>query len=189
MPTFLSDPSFTLYVALTLGAFVTGGLLVRKQDRGSMVRAGIAVLLLLMLFLCDRLSESPREEAVRRIQTMATAANARNWDEVFVHISDKFQYDRFDKKTFRDMVDQRAHQHTATVHFKDFDRNNFEELPDGQLRQGFVAQLSTPTVDRVPLYVQATFGRDADGQYRMRGFTIYDFVNRSPSGVQKFPGQ
>ncbi len=189
MPTFLSDPSFTLYVVLILGVFVTGGLLVRKQDRGSLIRAGIAALLLLLLFLCDRLYESPREEAVRRVQTMATAANARNWDEVFAHVSDKFQYDKYDKKNFRDFVSQRTVQQTATVNFKDFDRNNFEELPDGQIRLGFVAHLSTPTVDRIPLYVQATFIKDADGQYRMRGFTMYDFVNRGSGGVQKFPGQ
>ena len=189
MLTFLSDPSFTLYVILILGVFVTGGLLVRKQDRGSLIRAIIAFVLLLLLFLCDRLYESPREEVVRRVQTMATAANVRNWDEVFVQISDKFQYDKYDKKSFRDFVSQSANQHTATVNFKDFDRDNFEELPDGQINIGFVAQVTTPSVNLIPLYVKATFVKDADGQYRLRGFTVYSAVNRSSSGVQKIPGQ
>ena len=189
MPTFLSDPSFTLYVALILGVFVTGGLLVRKQDRGSLIRASVAALLLLLLFLCDRFYESPREEAVRRVQTMGQAVNDRNWDGLFAQISDKFQYDKYDKKSFRDLVVLRAQQHTATVAFKNFDRNNFVELPDGQLQIGFDALIFTPSaVERIPLYIEATFKKEADGQYRLQGFTVYDFINRSSGGIQKLPG-
>ena len=189
MPTFLSDPSFTLYVVLILGVFVTGGLLVRKQDRGSLIRASVAALLLLLLFLCDRFYESPREEAVRRVQTMGQAINDRNWDGLFLHVSDKFQYDKYDKKNFRELVALRAQQHTATVAFKNFDRNNFVELPDGQLRVGFDALIFTSSAaERIPLYIEATFKKDADDQYRMQGFTVYEFINRSPSGIQKLPG-
>ena len=78
--------------------------------------------------------------------------------------------------------------HSATVNFKGFDRDNFEELPGGRVRVGFVAQVTTPGHEILPLYVAAEFARDADGAYRLAGFKAYDYITREKGGEQRVPG-
>ena len=188
MPTFLSDPTLGVYLALLLVAIVAVGVWSRKRTRPTAVVAAVAVGLLLALFGIDRAFESPREEAVRRVEAMATAANARDWRAVGTHIAEKFEYAGRDKAKFLADIAPAALRFDATANFKDFDRDNFEELPGGRVRVGFVGQFATPGNQTLVLYVEAVFVKEADGAYRMLTFTVYDYINRSPSGVQRLPG-
>ena len=188
MPTFLSDPTLGVYLALLLVTLVGVGVWSRKRTRPTAVFAAIAVGLLLALFGLDRAFESPREESVRRVREMAAAANSRNWTAVGTHLAEKFEYGGRTKAKFLADVAPAALQHDATAHFKDFDRDNFEELPDGRVRVGFVSQFATPANPTLVVYVEAVFVKEADGAYRLLTFTVYDFINRSPSGVQRLPG-
>ncbi len=188
MPTFLSDPTLGVYLALLLVAIVGVGVWFRKRTRVTAVFAAVTVGLLLALFGIDRAFESPREEAVRRVGVMATAANARNWPAVGTHIAEKFEYAGRGKAKFLADIGPAALSFDATANFKDFDRDNFAELPDGRVRIGFVGQFSTPAHGMLALYVEAVFVKEADGAYRLLTFTVYDYINRSPSGVQRLPG-
>jgi len=188
MPTFLSDPTLTLYVLLVLFAAFFGWLWSRKRDRRTRILATVAVALTVMLFACDFLIESPREQAVRKIRAMEASANSRDWVNTFKHVSEKFRYDSKTKAAFRSAVAPLAAQHNATVHFKDFDRDNVTYLPNDQIRLGFVVRFSATGVELVPFYMEATFAQEADREYRMIGFTMYDYVKRREGGEQKLPG-
>jgi hypothetical protein len=188
MPTFLSDPTLGFYLILSMVVPITGMIWYRLRTKKTLALFGIAALLLLVLFACDRFTESPREEAVRKVRAMATTANARQWNDTFSHFSDKFQYNGMNKAKFQAFVTPLATQHNATVNFKDFDRDNHEERAPDRLVIGFVAQLTAPGADLVPFYIEAEFAKDPDGQFRMTGFKVYDYITRKKGGEQKMPG-
>ena len=119
---------------------------------------------------------------------MATAANARDWAAVGTHVAEKFEYAGRNKAKFLADIGPAALSFDATANFKDFDRDNFVELPDGRVRVGFVGQFSTPAHGMLALYVEGVFVKQADGAYRLLTFTVYDYINRGPSGVQTLPG-
>jgi len=54
------------------------------------------------LFIIDRMVESPREQIVKNLQEMESASQNKKLDDVFKHVSDKFQYRTWDKKALRD---------------------------------------------------------------------------------------
>src|SRR5215471_18766209 len=89
MPEFLADPPQALYLVLGGLLVITGAIAAQKQDRRAAIPFGIAALLMLLLFLIDRFSESPREEAVRRTHMMAMAADVKNPDALVEHVADK----------------------------------------------------------------------------------------------------
>ena len=188
MPTFLSDPTLGLYLVLLVVALVSVGVWLRNRTRPAAIFAAVAVGLLLTLFGIDQAFESPREECVRRVRAMATAANARNWQVVGTHIAEKFEYAGRNKAKFLADIAPVARQFEATANFKDFDRDNFEELPDGRLRVGFVGQFATPGNSTLVLYVEAVFVKEADGAYRLQGFKVYDYITRTKGGEQTLPG-
>ena len=192
MPTFLSDPTFGAYLVLTVFALLFfgagAGQWLRNRDRRALTLCASTLLLLLALFGIDRAFESPREECVRKVRAMATAANARNWPSVGTHIADKFEYTAMTKAKFLAFVTPLAVQHNATVNFVDFDRDYVEELPGDRMRIGFVSQLTTPGHDLVPMYVEAEFVKEADGAYRMQKFAVYDYITRKKGSEQKLPG-
>src|SRR5262249_6071061 len=89
MPDIIADPPQILYMVLGGLLVITGAIAAQKQDRRAAIPFGIAALLMLLLFLIDRFSESPREEAVRRVHLMAMAADAKNPDALVEHVADK----------------------------------------------------------------------------------------------------
>ncbi|HEV3386024.1 MAG TPA: hypothetical protein VG097_14490, partial [Gemmata sp.] len=92
MPTILSDPPFALYVLLLAGVIVGFGVWFNKRNRASLIVFGSFLTALLVLFLLDRLFESPREESKRRIEEMAKAIDAQNKEAFLSHFADSFQY-------------------------------------------------------------------------------------------------
>ena len=188
MPTFLSDPTLGVYLALLLVAIVGVGVWFRNRTRPTAVFAAVTVGLLLALFGIDRAFESPREESGRRVREMATAANARDWVTVGTHVAEKFEYAGRNKAKFLADIAPAALRFEATANFKDFDRDNFEALPDGRVRLGFVGQFSTPAHGMLALYVEAVFVKEADGAYRLQGFKVYDYITRTKGGEQALPG-
>ena len=182
MPTFLSDPTLGVYLALLLVAIVGVGVWLRNRTRRTAIFAAVAVGLMLTLFGIDRAFESPREEAVRRVGAMAAAANARNWQAVGTHMAEKFEYAGRTKAMFLAEIAPAALSRNATANFKSFDRDNFEELPDGRLRVGFVGQFSTPAHGMLIVYIEAVFVKEADGAYRLQNFKVYDHITRTKGG-------
>lgn len=189
MPTWLSDPTPLMYVLLTIVVLAAlWGWFRSSQTWKVNVLVVLILLGVVAVIVIDQLIESPREEAVRKLETMAEAANARRWDDVFEHVSDQFQYHSSDKAAFRGTVEPNAVRHEATVNFKSFDRENAVYLSDNEIRIGYIAQVSAPVFEVVPYYVVADFGRDTDGQFRLTGFKVYNIARREQGGEELVPG-
>ena len=89
MPTFLSDPPQTIYLLL-LAAVIVAGLvwLNRRERRALYVFLGVLGVAALVV-LVDRLLESPREEAVRRVHAMMDAADHRDPEAFASQLAEK----------------------------------------------------------------------------------------------------
>src|SRR5262249_2681189 len=102
MPTLLADPTRTMYIVFGAMVVILGAMALRRQKKVDVITFVISAVLLLALFLIDWAYESPREKVVRTLEEMKSASQARNYDDVFKHISNDFKYKSLDKKAFRE---------------------------------------------------------------------------------------
>jgi hypothetical protein len=187
MPTFLSDPSPAFYVILVLLAVLAVGIWYRFRDRGSLIRAGIAVGLLVALFACDRLFESPREEAVRAINEMSAAINARDTSRFLAHVSDQFAFKTW-KKADAPKVIELAKQHNVETAVWSFDREGFQQISDSELDVVFDAKAQQRDGGApFPRHIKARFVKDADGRWRLKTFTPYNIAQKTQGPEEPIP--
>ena len=106
MPTALSDPTTALYTILAAITLMLGVIALRRQKRSDVINFAIPAVALAALFIIDRMVESPREQIVKNLQEMEAASQNKKLDELFSHVSDKFQYKTLDKKGLRDKANQ-----------------------------------------------------------------------------------
>jgi hypothetical protein len=185
MPTFLSDPPQAVYLILA-GFLVAVGLvwLNRRGRKSLAVFVGVLVLVLLVVLL-DRIFESPREEAVRRVQAMAKAADAKDTEAFVAHVADTVVYrgangeftisrDRLRQLPFWSLLRQ-FNVHVATW---DFSRADVTEVHANTIEIGFMAKGESDGKP-FPMYFRAKFVRQSDGQMKMASFDSFDPLKRT----------
>jgi hypothetical protein len=189
VPTYLSDPPALAYLVLFGAVVVFGAIAARRQDRKSAAPFAAALLVLIGLYAIDRAVESPREESVRRVQEMARAAQERNAEGFVSHIAENFEYDgasgprtisrdQLRRSPFWDVL----RQFDVQVAVWDFARDDVRELGDNRIEIGFMAKgeaRETP----YPMYLRATFQKQADGQMKLVKFASFDPVKRQNERV------
>jgi hypothetical protein len=191
MPTFLSDPPQWVYIVLGGFLVITAVLAAQKQDRRAVIPFGIAFLLMLLVFLLDKVSESPREEAVRRTHLMAMAADAKNADAFVEHVADKVEIqgkvatrDELRKSPFWPQLKQ-FDVHVAVWNFS---RDDVTQIDDNTIEIGFLAKGEVKGGQQMPLYGRATFGRQPDGSFKLIAFKAFDPINRTNTfTIPNFP--
>jgi hypothetical protein len=198
MPTFLSDPPFTVYLLLALLVFVTGGIWSSNRNRKSLCAFVGALGLLAAVLLLDFLFESPREESVRRIQAMMKAANERDTEAFVSHVADTVQYrgesanpmtltrDQIRKAGFWNAL----RQFNVRVAAWDFSRSDVKELGDNRIEIGFLAKGEAVAEGKqFPVYFRATFSRQADGQMKLVELASFEPMKRqnAPMSIPQFP--
>ena len=192
----ISDPPQALYLALGVAFVVTGVIAAQYQSRRKLIPFVIVLLLLVGLFLVDRLFESPREESVRRAQAIAAAADARNPDAFVSHLADTIEYSAGDgtpHKLTRDQI--KSHGFWGTLrHFNvhvavwDFSRDDVKVIDDNTVEIGFMAKGEVPDGKQIPLFVRATFKRQSDGQFKLTAVRTFDALDHSkPFAIHGFP--
>jgi hypothetical protein len=190
MPTALSDPSPALYLILVVVTLVTGAVWFRNRTRSSLINFGLVFAVLVALFLIDWFVESPREQAVRRVQAMVDAANARSPEAFVAQVSPSFNYRGADRERLRTSdVWQIMARYNVRVAVWDFAREDFKPISDSEIEIGFLAK-GEADGKPVPKYVRTRFVRDPDGEYRLRSVAFYDPVQRtrgSEETIQHFP--
>jgi ketosteroid isomerase-like protein len=181
MPSFLSDPSTGLYLVLLAIVVITGAVAARHQDRPTLIRFAIALAILLALYGIDRAVESPREEAVRRVQAMAAAADAKNPDQFVEQMADTVEYRGGDKPVLLKKTEIRnspfwdtLRQQSVRVTVWDFSRDDVKTSGDDTIEIGFHAK-GEMREGMVPLYMRATFRKQPDGQWKLAAFGSYRF--------------
>ncbi len=178
MPVFLSDPSSTTYLVLAALVIVAAAVAARWQDRK---RVGIflgALSLLGVVYLLDRLYESPREEAVEASVAIVNAVTQRNTEAFLSHVSESFDAKGLKKADLRRAVEL-ARQFDVKVVAWNFDRNRvvYHDGPPPAVDVEYDAKAEGPG-GMAAKHVKATFVRDPDGKYRMRTFTTYNIVQK-----------
>jgi hypothetical protein len=195
MPTFLSDPPFSLYAILALAAIVCGFVWINKRSRSTLVIFGCFLLAVLLLFLIDRLFESPREEAVRRINAMANAIDSRNKEAFLSHIADSFLYENesgqvtITREALRNSpmwsyLNQYSVKHVAAWGFS---RDDVATIDDNTIEIGFLGKAETDS-NQIPMYFRARFTRQTDGQMKLTGLASFEAVRTNErKSIPNFP--
>src|SRR6185312_1811587 len=182
MPTFLSDPAPAFYLVLLAFVVITAAVAGRNQDRRSIIRFAIALAALLVVYGIDKAVESPREEAVRRIQAMADAADAKNPDRFVEHLADSVEFRNSAKPVV--LKKEAVHnlpfwsvlrQYNVTVRVWDFSRDDFRRIDDNNLEVGFSAKGETEG-KMIPIYMKGEFKKQPDGKWKLTAFASYDFA-------------
>jgi hypothetical protein len=176
MPTFLSDPSTALYVVLAVAVLVTGVLLAKRQRRTDLINFAIPAVALLALFVIDQVYESPRETVARTLKEMESASQGRKYDELFRHVSEKFQYKSLDKKGLREkanLAEQFFPDGMAIWNIKR-DSDHFRQEGD-TIEQEFDVQPKNHPEGRYQCV--AVFKKEADGEWRIVTFRLYPVVS------------
>lgn len=177
MPTVLSDPPPAVYFTLFLAALIVGGLWVRYRRRSLLLAASVVLALLLLLFAIDRTTESPREQAVRRVNEMAAALTERNWTRFAEHVSESFDAGGLKKADLKRGFDLGVQYSVRAVAW-DYALAEPVTYTDDTVAIRFDAKAETPSGQPLAKHVQATFGKDPDGQFRMRSFATFNIVQK-----------
>lgn len=192
----ISDPPQILYILLGGALVVTGAIAAQKQDRRAAIPFGIAALLLLLLFLIDRLVESPREEAVRRVHMMQLAADVKNPDALAEHVADKVMIaagdgegktvtrEELKASSFWSML-KAQNVHVAVWGFS---RDDVKEINDNTIEIGFMGKGEIPGGQQIPVYLRATFTKQSDGSRKLTVLRTYDPIDHTkPFPIPMFP--
>ena len=192
MPTFLSDPSPTLYLILGVITVVLGVLALRSKRKRETIAFVIFALLLVGPFVCDKLFDSPREHSIKTMKQIQDASAAKNWDVAFGQISDSFRYNgptgdaNIDKKKLRAMLHGVEPMIEKGLFFRDFHRDDFRMINETHLEMGFSAgAVGIPQSNR---FVVGIFVLDPDGEWRLQGFRIYESAQSRDGQEQGIPG-
>lgn len=193
---FLTDPPASLYYVFAAVLVVTGLIAVQKQDRRALAAFGAAFLLVAIFFLIDKLNESPREEAERRVHFMAVAATAHNPDAFCEHLADKVTlHTTGGEPVVKTREELRAGGFWGQLRFMganvrvwDFSRADVKEIDENEIEIGFMARGADGSGKMFPLYGRATFRRQQNGQFKLTVFKSFNAVNRQePQTIPNFP--
>ncbi len=184
MPDWLAESNPTLYFLLACVAIAFAAAWWRTRKRHQAIAAGVALALLAGAYLCHRLVESDREQMVRKIDEMSAAVRARQLDAAFRHVAESFRVASVDKKSFRAFADsmQQSRQVDEFVAWDYEPGPTSRESKSGELSFRFIVRGSfgkTP-----PTYFAKTqWVYDADGQWRLKAFELFNAINDSKSPV------
>jgi hypothetical protein len=194
MPTFLSDPPLSVYLLLVVAVLIAGAAWLNRRDRRSLgIFLGVIVLATLVSLL-DFLLESPREEAVRRATEMAKAAEAKNPEAFMAHMADTVEFrtgsqpitirrDAMKASSFWGMLKQ----YDPRIVVWDFSRTEVKEINADTIQIGFMAK-GVAQGKPYPIFMRATFTRQADGQMKLSACQTFNPVNHNePLVVPNFP--
>lgn len=177
MPDWLAEPESSLLLLIAVAAIGSGVVAWKTRHRAWIIIASISLILLALLFLCDRFFESDRERIAGSVQTMAAAVKPNNLDQVFTHISESFQYGPVNKAGFRKFCDDASRNHRVDSlvvwGFQVLRFNEQRNQADVSFQFKVKAGGRLGNVEEVFYLCKAVYVKDADGQWRMQSFKVY----------------
>jgi hypothetical protein len=153
----------------------------RTRRRAFAVAAGtaggfIGLVFLLVYLLPLVLGESDSHQIERKVRAMAAAVKAGNLDEAFRHISSQFRFRGLDRPAFRQKAAEATHRHDV------------EDIVVWEFEHGEISRRKKEAKVRFMVKVKgnwrgseaagyrcdADFVLDPDGQWRLKGFQIFN---------------
>jgi hypothetical protein len=193
MQSWLSDNFDVLVILLSLVALALPYFWWRTRKRYYALGAGGAVLLLglvcLLLYLLPLvLGESDSQQIERKVREMAAAVKARNLDRIFRHVSNTFRFVSLDRAAFRQKAEEVIRRRDVEeVTVWDFERGEIAREKRSATVSFMVKAKSNWQGSEFPYRCEADFVLDPDGQWRMRGFQIFNPIVESREPIQ-IPG-
>jgi hypothetical protein len=185
MPTVISDPPQTIYLVLLAAVIVSALVWLNRREKRSLYAFFGVLAVASFVVLLDRLFESQREEAVRRVQAMMTAADRRDPEAFASHLAESVKY-QGDERTQIDFTRDQLRRHAFwsllgqfNVHVAawDFSRDDVRWPDSNSVEIGFLAKGETES-KQIPYYFRATFTRQTDGQMKLTRLASFDPLNR-----------
>jgi hypothetical protein len=193
MQSWLTDNFDILVILLGILALALGYSWWRTKRRYYMFGAGAAVLLvgvvcLLVYLLPLVFGETDSQQIERKIREMAAGVKARNLDRIFRHVSDSFHFGSLDKTAFRQRAEQIIRRRDVEeVVVWDFERGEIAREKRAGTMSFTVKARSNLRGSELPYRCEADFVLDSDGQWRMRGFQIFNPIVESKEPIH-IPG-
>jgi hypothetical protein len=193
MQSWISDNFDVVIILLSLAALALAYFWWRTRQRYYALGAGAAVLLLglvcLLVFLLPLLfGESDSQQIERKVREMAAAVKARNLDRIFRHVSNTFRFGSLDRTAFRQKAEEVIRRRDVEeVIVWDFERGEIAREKRSATVSFMVKAESNWQGSEFPYRCEADFVLDSDGQWRMRGFQIFNPVVDSKEPIH-IPG-
>jgi len=196
MPTFLSDPPPSLYLALAVALLLAGAVWFNRRSKASRTVLLVMVGLLGLLLLLDFLTESPREEAVRAAQALVKAADTKDTVAFAAQVADTFRYQGENAAVTVTREQVRTanfwnilKEHDIHVAAWDFSRADAKELDANTVEIGFLGKGEAKSGALIPMYFRATFTRQLNGKMALSALASFDPLKRANErkSIPNFP--
>jgi hypothetical protein len=193
MLTLLADPPRAIYLVLAAALITSALIWLNRRGRRALISLSVLSAVTALFVLCDQLFESPREEAVRRVQAMMAAADHRDPDAFASHLAEKVDYqgEQLPVTFTRDELRRHAfwsllRQFDVHVAAWDFAREDAAEHDANSVVIGFLAK-GEAQGKPFPFFFRATFTRQSDGQFKLSKLESFDALQRA-NKRQSIPG-
>ena len=175
MPTVLSDPAPVYLVVYALAAMLALAVWYQRRDRKSRNAMIGIVSVVALLYFFNFWFESPREKAIGRVHGVIAAMNRFDSGLAVEHVSDRFDYRGAKKSDLRHAaLNQILRHHQTVISAWGFSRNDVHDYSDNTVTVGFGVNVTGTLGSRPGFYVRATAVKDADGEWRINGFKVYE---------------
>jgi len=188
MPYWLVEGDLTLYAILASVGLVCVAVWWRTRRRKYAVVAVAAAVAILTLSVLDRVIESDREQMIRKVQEIADGVRARDFQNIFKHVSEDFRRGAFDKAQFRHFAQEVSHSQNVT----EFQAWGF--VPGDVSRQKRRGNLEflfkirgNWSAGNEYFLAKTVWHLDSDGEWRLQTFDVFNPYSDTKS-PQQIPG-
>jgi ketosteroid isomerase-like protein len=184
MITWLVDNPALAYIVLATVAIVLMVACWRTQQAKYLVGAGVAFVLILGVWLLSTYVPTDSKRIQSAIEEMSAGVRSRDLDRIFAHVAGDFRHGGLDREAFRKAADQAIRGHDVTnVLAWDFEPGEISR-EKGTAQMTFLVKPEGAWGTPAQYYrCVAQFVRDPDGQWRMKGFELFDPLTRSRDPV------
>lgn len=175
MPHWLVQDPTTVYLILVIAAIALGfATWITRRGKYAVALAGV-VALVFLVWLLDRWVVTDQERIVSHLQVMADGVQRRDLDRIFTLISPSFRVGNHNKQSFREWCQRRVTEENITD-LRVWDFAPAEIDPDrGTAQIQFMVKGRGNWVRGGEFFrCRASFVRDADGEWRLSGFELFE---------------
>lgn len=174
----LVDESTLVYIVLFLATAGLGLMWRQTRRKPFLIGACAAAFLAAALFAVTFLVTTDSQKIERTLRSVAASVQARNTANIYDHLARDFRYRSTDRDSFRRKTEDAIRAHNVeSVIVWDF---SIQDL-DSKAGTGRISFMAKPTGNwsRAAHYrIVADLVREQDGEWRLKGFTIFEpFVN------------
>jgi ketosteroid isomerase-like protein len=178
MPTWLSEDPTPVYVILgVVGLALLVGYWNRRK-RAFLIGLGVVAGLVFLAWLISFLIVTDSEQIRLNLEAMERGVNNHDTEAIFKHVAKDFHIAALDKEGLKQLADRVLHNNDLKIiQMWEYDRAAI--APSGA--SATITFMVKPKGDRNPQEMMfrcnATFVREADGKWRLKGFELRDPVN------------